>query len=522
MGVRLVKYINGYISDGISEGTFYHDELVNRDADNQHPISAITNLQETLTGLQETLDKANAIISTLVKSYKDSMSIHFDVDEETGTLAANVKIYESKDNTNAIIETTTGLYVPKTMTEDTDTITWVTETKGESLSEIFNNGMVFSHQNSWSNVYNDSEANAWYWDDNLQSFVQPKNTSSFTGFVTNNFYDNYIHTTTLKSTDSDNDLNGLIIGFVFDEENKPHTLSAIVDSGGVDARWAVIYDYMLPDQQILFSSGNGENGTIPSNRGSNWSTRSGITINITKYGNLVTCTCSNWGDTALNELTKISIDLNDYEWGHLFSEQVRYGYCNYSQPYSYFSDISFTSKNMATSQTLFASVKISSETGNKIVKREDGLYCGDGGESNSNVLEIEQSNHGLVVGNIVYLKSDGLYAMAFAEDTNRIEVIGIVTKVTDENNFIVTVSGEFKTDMYNSYVNGTVLYLSDKIEGVLTNLQGNYVKPIAIKISTGILINIQRANAYSLENSVALENYTSKEITDAIENLWSE
>ena len=74
--------------------------------------------------------------------------------------------------------------------------------------------------------------------------------------------------------------------------------------------------------------------------------------------------------------------------------------------------------------------------------------------------------------------------------------------------------------MYNSYVNGTVLYLSDKIEGALTNLQGNYVKPIAIKISTGILINIQRANAYSLENSVALENYTSKEITDAIENLW--
>lgn len=525
MGVRLVKYINGYISDGISEGTFYHDELVNRDADNQHPISAITNLHETLVGLHETLvglqealDATNAIINTLVKNYKDSTSIHFDVDKKTNTLTANVKIHESQEN--AIIEASTGLYVPKTMTKDTETITWAVETKGESLSEIFNNGIVFSHsRSSWSNVYSSSEANAWYWDNNLQSFIQPQNTSYFTGFVTKNFYDNYTHTATLKSSNSDDDLNGLIIGFVFDEENKPHTLSAVVDSGGVGIRWAVIYDYMLPDQQTLFSSGNGEGGTVPSNRGNSWSSRSGITINVTKYNNLVTCTCSDWNQTALNEKTKISIDLNNYEWGYLFSSQVRYGYCNYSQSHSYFSDINFISKNTAVSQTLFASVKISSKAGNKITKREDGLYCGDIGESNSNILQIQQNNHGLIVGDVVYLKSDGLYAKALAEDTERIEVIGIVTKVVDVNNFVITISGEFKTSIYSSYTNGTVLYLSDSVAGTLTNVQGSYIKPIAIKINTGILINIQRANAFSLDGD-KIESYSLNEITNAIENLW--
>ena len=138
--------------------------------------------------------------------------------------------------------------------------------------------------------------------------------------------------------------------------------------------------------------------------------------------------------------------------------------------------------------------------------------------TNSNVLYIYQESHGLSVGNVVYLKSDGKYAKAFGEDSERIEVVGIVTKITDKDNFTITVSGEFQTADYDSYPNGTVLYLSDTYVGALTSKPMQYIKPIAIKISTGLIINIQRANEYSFEGTLLY--YTSEEIIDAIDSLW--
>ena len=138
--------------------------------------------------------------------------------------------------------------------------------------------------------------------------------------------------------------------------------------------------------------------------------------------------------------------------------------------------------------------------------------------ANSNILNIQQEFHELSVGDVVYLKSDGKYAKAFGEDSERIEVVGIITKIIDENNFVITVSGEFQTTDYDSYPNGTVLYLSDTDVGVLTDKPIQYIKPIAIKINTGIIINIQRANEYSFGGTLLY--YTSEEITNAIDSLW--
>ena len=73
--------------------------------------------------------------------------------------------------------------------------------------------------------------------------------------------------------------------------------------------------------------------------------------------------------------------------------------------------------------------------------------------------------------------------------------------------------------MYNNYSNGTVLYLSDSVSGTLTDNPVNYIKPIAIKINTGILINIQRANIYSLDTP-NIGHYTKDEIINAVNSLW--
>lgn len=513
MGVRLVRYNNGVITgnggyDG--NGTFDHNELINRDLVNQHPISAIT-------GLQESLDELQALIDSLVKNYEDSRSIHFDIDDSTKTLTANVKIFASEDN--AIQEKVTGLFVdkyPEIETEDTASIHLYTEGAGETLETMYKGGNVFSHNGGTKNIASASEANAWYFDKTLGSFVQPKNTSTFTGFVSSVKYRTYTHRATLRSPDSDNDANGLVIAYVLDENGHPHTLSCIINKGGEGHAgsfyYALVYNRELSGEQVIktgvMSGGHSKSG---------WSNNF-ITMEVSKSANAVECSISNWNSLDINLKTVIDIDLNDYSWGHYFTGRVQYGYCNQSQPKSYFTDIYFSGKG-----PLKATAIISPDEGNTLEVRDNGLYCAGGGAStggnaNSNILNIQQTAHGLSVGNVVYLKSDGKYAKAFGEDSERIEVVGIITEVTDKDNFIITVSGEFQTTGYDSYPNGTVLYLSDTTAGALTDAPTEYIKPIAIKISTGILINIQRANEYSFEGTLLY--YTSEEITDAIDSLW--
>lgn len=513
MGVRLVRYNNGVITGNGGyggNGTFDHNELINRDLVNQHPISAIT-------GLQESLDELQALIDSLVKNYEDSRSIHFDIDDSTKTLTANVKIFASEDN--AIQEKVTGLFVdkyPEIETEDTASIHLYTEGAGETLETMYKGGNVFSHNGGTKNIASASEANAWYFDKTLGSFVQPKNTSTFTGFVSSVKYRTYTHRATLRSPDSDNDANGLVIAYVLDENGHPHTLSCIINKGGEGHAgsfyYALVYNRELSGEQVIktgvMSGGHSKSG---------WSNNF-ITMEVSKSANAVECSISNWNSLDINLKTVIDIDLNDYSWGHYFTGRVQYGYCNQSQPKSYFTDIYFSGKG-----PLKATAIISPDESNTLEVRDNGLYCAGGGAStggnaNSNILNIQQTAHGLSVGNVVYLKSDGKYAKAFGEDSERIEVVGIITEVTDANNFIITVSGEFQTTGYDSYPNGTVLYLSDTDVGVLTDKPTQYIKPIAIKINTGILINIQRANEYSFEGTLLY--YTSEEIINAINSLW--
>lgn len=415
MGVRLMRFDKKNILGGPETNINDHDELVNRDLLNQHPIYSITGLQEVLNTLEDTdfelsnllieirdalnaridalvldINSINQAITTItttianlnvVDNVEDTYSIDLDYNKDTNTLKADLRVYQDKDDTNAVQVLTGGLYVPKTITEETSSVKWAEISLGETLAEIYQKGMKFSHaSSSWNNIYSSTEANAWYWDDARQSFVQPKNTSYFTGFVTENFYDYYTHTVTLRSTDSDNDVNGVVIGFVFDENGNPHTLSALCTRNGISAvtNWALIYDFYLPDQQVLFKAGNGAGGTVPSGGGSNgWTnTPNGIAVRVTKHKNIITAACSNWNAPGtINEATTITINLDDYGWGHLFKGAVRYGYCNLSQAYSFFQDIEFHSENAASASKFLATVKLSQELNNEIIIRDDGLYA---------------------------------------------------------------------------------------------------------------------------------------------------
>lgn len=527
MGVRLVRYTRS--SSGLSDARD-HDELINKDLMNQHPIYAITGLQEVLNILEDSIyetnvsiiEKTNNILTDIenitntledianfnvINNVEETNTVKLDYDETTKTLKGDVKIYESEKDNNVIIKTDTGLYVPKIITDNTNTIDCNIETKNENLDKIFNNGLVFSHvPYSDSNIYESSEANAWYWDNDIQSaVVQSKNsTYTFTGFVTQNFYDNYTHTATIKSTSNRNNLNGLVVGFVFDEEGKPHTLSIVCSRNSSTVfKWALIYNYKLHGRQELFSIGNGPNGTIPSGSSETpWPSSGGITINVTKHGNLVTCTCSNWGETTLNELTKISIDLNDYSWGHLFTGKVRVGYCSQIQPYSYFSNITFLSDSTPVSQIFTASVKVSQEEDNALRKLEDGLYVKEYISSKA----VTQASHGFTIGDFIYYHPFDKYQKSLAIDNYDSNIVGMVTKVIDADNFEYQWSGFYKTDIFNNangFIQGMPLYISDTEPGKTTQEQPDISKTVGYPVENiGLIISIERGIQYNQEASI--------------------
>ena len=576
MGVRLVQY-NRNNNNGDGSLNRDHDELINRDLLNQHPIYAITGLQEILNILEDSIEETNTrlnqeierinsdidsinkeleiindIISKLnvIKDVEDTYSVDMSYDKDTKILKADVKIFEdTRNESNAIQLLAEGLYVPKTTTEDSNTITWSIKSLGETLEQIYQDGIKFSHKsNSWSNVNSATEANAWYWDDTKQSFVQPKNTATFTGFVTQNFYDYYTHTATLRSTDTDNDVNGLVIGFVFDENNHPHTLSIVVNKqDGIANSWKMIYDYMLPDEQVLFNIGNNPGGGVqPSGYSSKgWNGISnGITVQVTKYKNLVTAICSNWNSKDLNENTKISINLNDYSWGYLFQGPVRYGYCNFSQAYSFFQDIEFISENQATSSSLVASVKISEEDNNGIVEKKDGIYyekfniskengnilqkktdgyfvqgpskqpdnaielLDDGYyvRTHSNIKTVTKINHGFEIGDFIFYHPNDGYKKALAIDSYDSNIVGMVTKIIDDNTFEYMWSGFYATDIFDelhNIVQGMPLYISDTEAGKTVQEQPDISKTVGYPVENlGIIISVERGIQYNQEASI--------------------
>ena len=584
MGVRLVKY--NRTAEG-NENSYYndHDYLVNRDLANQHPIYAISGLQEVLNVLEDNIKETNKLLLekdkatniridnlildiekiqqdilnildiidnlNVIKDVKDTFTIDLDYDDTNKILKGDVKIYNDPKETNSIQVTSQGLYVPKIITEDTETITWTSVSLGESLSDIFNSGSKFSHNtSSWSNMFSPSEANRWYWNDSLQSFVQPLNTSYFNGFITQNTYDYYTHTATIRSTGADNDVNGIVIAHVIDDVGNPHTLTALCIRRGWNnsADWLLAYDYYLPDQTILFRAGNGPSGTIPGSSGSsNWNKFSnGITVRITKNENIITAACSDWNSNVINENTLITINLDDYSWGYLFRADVKYGYCNLSQPNSYFTNIDFQSKMSASSSKLLANVKISAESDNAIEQKSDGLYApilriseqdnnalekvSDGyfvekiniSKKPDNALEkindglfvqhysiiksVTQDNHNFNVGDFIFYHPTGEYRLALAIDDYESNIVGMVTKIIDENNFEYQWSGFFETDIFSDtygFAQGMPLYISDVDPGKAIQNQPDISKTVGYPIENiGIIISIERGIQYNQESVI--------------------
>ena len=581
MGVRLV--VHNFIVDEMDyTGTHNHDDLLHRDLADQHPIYAITGLQEVLNTIETNIlnisttilekeaacnqytDSRISSLSTTINSRIDGLNILNDVIDTYGIdltynfttkkLKADVIVYNDPDDTNSLVLTSDGLYVPKLITKDTDTITWDSTSEGESLEEIFLNGIKFSHYKTNNNLYRPSDANAWRWDSTLNSFIQPENTDTYNGFITKDFYDKYKHTVRLISTNNDDDLNGIILGFVFDENGYPQTLSALIQKG-VDFgnyTFAIYYNYYLPEQTLI------ANYNLTNTTGG-WS-GDHITLYATKSKNLLTVSATSWNyDNQLDNITDAAdlpfehtfeIDLNDYSFGRFFKDKVRYGYSNQSQPYSYFDHVFFYSKDQRSSQDVFANVKIvenennaietssdglfvqkfliSQEPENALKQLEDGYFVKDIAMFVSNTrlnglihegdsyyyvhkshsfITVEQEYHEFIVGDFIYYdyRTDK-YQKASAIDSFDINIVGMVSYVQDESNFEYVCSGFVETDLFNTehqYVQGMPLYISDTEPGKVTQQQPDISKAVGYPVAEiGVIISIERGIQYGQEANI--------------------
>ncbi len=124
--------------------------------------------------------------------------------------------------------------------------------------------------------------------------------------------------------------------------------------------------------------------------------------------------------------------------------------------------------------------------------------AGGGGASCS--FDVNQSTHGLSVGNLVYCSGSSTYAKATADTAAHAEVIGIVSAVADTDNFTLLVSGQI--DTLSSLTAATVYFLDPSTAGAYTSTApttvGQINKPVFISTSTteAVFIN-QRGQTVS-------------------------
>lgn len=185
-----------------------------------------------------------------------------------------------------------------------------------------------------------SEAAAWLWDETRQSAVMPLNSVAYLAFISDELVEFYDHDVLVRSDNAgDNDMNGVVMAFVR-IGGKSYSLSLIVTTG-YDLKAANTsiryYDHALPGSNynnvILQENRNDD---IDTNRAGRYKR-----IRISRKGDVFNVAVSRWNNRTLIPELSLRIDLNSDPRLEIFKGPQAYGYCNHSQPSSFFTDIRY-------------------------------------------------------------------------------------------------------------------------------------------------------------------------------------
>lgn len=197
----------------------------------------------------------------------------------------------------------------------------------------------FSHLDNLQPAFS-SEYQVWSYDDSQNIVNCNSETISFVGIISNFITHAYSHEVTLKSSDYDDGIIGVILAYSVDTSNIEHTLSAIrtpTSNNGIP-QWCVVYDYKKSTQQVI-STG------IISNVNDKWvNFPIGTTVKIERNDDVIILLTTPFNSTYIDYTSKITVDLTSNSVLSQFRTAKQIGYCAFSQKAN-FSNIKILSGN---------------------------------------------------------------------------------------------------------------------------------------------------------------------------------
>lgn len=161
--------------------------------------------------------------------------------------------------------------------------------------------------------------------------------------------------------------------------------------------------------------------------------------------------------------------------------------------------------------------------GQKINENFTELYNIIGGSGTAIELSVAQTGHGLSVGNAIKVSGANTFSKAQASSAANAEVVGVVTTVTDADNFKYVTHGYFTAGV-PSVAAGTVMFLSPTTPGALTATEpstvGQVSKPLVIVTENGAKAIFNNFRGLVVQESpiTALSMSTIAVNTNAVKN----
>ena len=234
--------------------------------------------------------------------------------------------------------------------------------KGEEqdFKDVFENWIRFSHLDG-ERPYDETHLDEWEYDEEQEVIRSTLNAPSTVGFVSTESYENYILDVIVDSTNSDDDLIGLVLAYTVDDDGMEHTITAMRTPGGIghnadsinDGRrmlfqiWMNVADYKVdnPPTVDLGTTNKGlkwgDTGEVDEDREiytdvGSWADWNGCRIRVERNGDHFKIETSQLGETELVDEAKVEFTLNDHPELARFKGPKPYGYCQHSQDESFY------------------------------------------------------------------------------------------------------------------------------------------------------------------------------------------
>lgn len=225
----------------------------------------------------------------------------------------------------------------------------------EDFEEIFNSWQRisrFSDSGLSDNAHPD-ESVAWTFNASTGQVVQPLNTVSLVGFISDYLYNNYTLAVRLSSNNNDDDHIGLCIAHAEDIAGDTHILTAqrafygrapLVVDKNYHANDSSQYEVARVYSGLQWSDGSTATGPIDNNSiRPGWSNLSnGLLLRVTRDEDIITIETSRNDGATYHEPATTTIDLSLDPELEIFRGPQRYGYVCHSQPNSTFDTLERT------------------------------------------------------------------------------------------------------------------------------------------------------------------------------------